>query len=350
MHNRTLVLSTLMLGGLLLSARAVFASCGQAFCPLETSTAIESYPHGGELQLNLSYEYIDLDDVYVGRSSADVGDIPRPHDEQFTSNQTVKLSLDYGVTPRLSLGLLLPFLDRLHQHVDNEEQEVIGGGLGDTEIVRVTNRWRYREVGDLQATARYLLLPPTTPSSPALSLLLGVKLPTGRTGVDNKEGEKAELTLQPGNGSWDGIVGLSYVQKFSVSTLHGETALAPLFVTALARFPVGVGKFGYEPGTDLLMNVGLAYPLFRKLEVLGQINSHYRDRDAIGHAPGVEQADTGREALFLSPGIRYHLTERLTLYALMQFAVYRRVNGIQLTSDWNFTSGMSYRFDLFSQT
>jgi len=33
----------------------------------------------------------------------------------------------------------------------------------------------------------------------------------------------------------------------------------------------------------------------------------------------------------------------------MQCAVYRQVNGIQLTADWNFTSGVFYRFDLFSQ-
>lgn len=70
--------------------------------------------------------------------------------------------------------------------------------------------------------------------------------------------------------------------------------------------------------------------------------------DGVGHAPGVVQADTGREQLFLSPGVRYHITDSMAAYAFMQFAVYRRVNGIQLTSDWNFTSGIFYRFDLFS--
>jgi hypothetical protein len=299
------------------------------------------------VHLNLVYEFIDLDDPFIGASSAQVGEIPRDHDEQFTRNQTVKFSLDYGVTSRLTVGVLLPFLDRLHQHRAHEEEEVAGSPDG-TEIVDVTERWRYQEFGDMQVTGRYLLLQPATPLRPALSLILGAKLPTGRTGVSNGEGERAELTLQPGNGSWDGIIGLSYVQNFSVSTLRQETALAPVFATALGRFPVGVGKFGYEPGGELFLNVGLAYPLMRKLDVLGQINFHYRDRDAVGHAPGVEQADTGRETLFHSPGIRYHLTDNLALYTFMQFAVYRRVNGIQLTSDWNLTSGISYRFNLVS--
>jgi hypothetical protein len=94
----------------------------------------------------------------------------------------------------------------------------------------------------------------------------------------------------------------------------------------------------------------VAYPLLRNLDFLAQVNFHYRDRDDVGHAPGVEQADSGRETLFLSPGFRYHITEKIAFYTLMQFAVYRRVNGIQLTSDWNFTSGISYRFNLFSET
>lgn len=347
MKSWTLAASALMFGLSIALPSRPLASCGQAFCPIETSTTAERHPHGGELHLNLVHEFIDLDDPFINTGSARVGEIPRDHDEQFTRNQTVKFSLDYGLTSRLTVGVLLPFLDRLHQHLAHEEEEVAGSPDG-TEIVDVTERWRYQEFGDMQVTGRYLLLQPATPLRPALSLILGAKLPTGRTGVRNNEGEEAELTLQPGNSSWDGIIGLSYVQNFSVSTLRKETALAPVFATALGRFPVGVGKFGYEPGGELFVNVGLAYPLMRKLDVLGQINFHYRDRDAVGHARGVEQADTGRETLFLSPGVRYHLTDNLALYTFMQFAVYRRVNGIQLTSDWNLTSGISYRFNLVS--
>ena len=117
----------------------------------------------------------------------------------------------------------------------------------------------------------------------------------------------------------------------------------------LGRFPIGKGKFGYRPGGEMFLNVGAAYPLLRRVDLLAQVNFHYRDRDDVGHAPGVEQEDSGRETIFLSPGLRYHLSDHLAVYAFMQFAVYRRVNGIQLTSDWNFTSGLSYRFNLFSQ-
>jgi hypothetical protein len=279
------------------------------------------------------------------------------HNEISTRNSTYKFTLDYGITPRFTLGVLFPLLDRLHRHVEHgEDGDHDGGGEHDThnegvaqeEETRIPSRWRYIAFGDMQVTARYLLLPAATPYSPSLLLIFGAKLPTGRTSVKNDEGQEAELTLQPGNGSWDGIWGVSYVQNFSVATLRREAALAPLFATVLWRFPVGVGKFGYEPGSELFLNIGTAYPLWRKLELLGQMNFHYKDRDDVGHASGVVRADTGREQLFLSPGVRYHLTDSLVVYTFTQFAVYRRVNGIQLTSDWNFTAGMFYRFTLFS--
>ena len=348
MKNTLLAIGALVLCALFAIPQHLLASCGQAFCPIETSSLVENPLGGGQLYLNFVYEYIDQDRPYIGTSSARVGELPRPHDEVSTRNSTYKFTLDYGITPRFTIGALFPILDRLHRHIDNEEQEVIGGGLGDTELVRVPNRWRYIEFGDMQVTGRYLLLQQATPYDPSLSLIAGMKLPTGRTGVRNGEGEKAELTLQPGNGSWDGIVGFSFVKNFSVSTVRREAALAPFFMTAIGRFPVSVGKFGYSPGGEMFLNIGTAYPLFRKFDLLAQINFHYKDRDDIGHAPGVEQADTGREELFLSPGVRYHLTDNMAVYTLMQFAVYRRVNGIQLTSDWNFTSGVFYRFNLFS--
>ena len=64
------LVSTVVVCLALASPNTLQASCGQAFCPIETSTTTERYPHGGELQLNLVYEFIDLDDPYIGTSSA----------------------------------------------------------------------------------------------------------------------------------------------------------------------------------------------------------------------------------------------------------------------------------------
>ena len=345
-----IVVGIMLLSGLLLAPAQLLASCGQAFCPIETSSLAERPLLSGHLSLNIVHEYIDSDQPRIGTSQARVGEIPRDHDEVFTQNHTTKFSLDYGITPRLSVGILIPFLQRHHRHIDKVEQEIdeetVGGGLVETEFVDVVERWTYQQLGDIQLTARYRLNQPLSPLQPSFSLIVGAKLPTGKTDFTNDTGEEAELTLQPGNGSWDGIVGFSYLQSLSLKTLRGKTALAPVFVTALSQFPVSVGKFGFQPGTELFFNIGFAYPVFRDIEFLGQINFHYQDRVSVGHAPGVEQPDTGRETLFLSPGIRYQLTKNIHLYTLAQFPVYQRVNGIQIASDWNLTTGVSFRFHL----
>jgi hypothetical protein len=185
--------------------RILFASCGQAFCPIETATTTERHPHSGELQFNLTYEFIDLDDPYIGTGSARVGEIPRAHDEQFTRNHTVKFSLDYGITPRLTIGVLLPFLDRLHQHLAHEEEEVVGGSE-ETEIVDETERWRYQEPGDIQITGRYLLLPPITPLSPPLSFVFGTEITQpGQTPAKSKDvGESIVEITTGGTRRWSG--------------------------------------------------------------------------------------------------------------------------------------------------
>ena len=195
------------------SQTRLLASCSQAFCPIETSTSTERPLLERQLSLNLVYEFIDQDQPYIGASSARVGQLPRDHEEQFTRNHTYKLFLDYGLTSRLTVGVMLPFIDRLHQHLSHEHQdsELIGADLSEHEMPgralvngahHKAERWRYQEFGDMQVTTRYLLLQPETPLKPALSLIFGAKLPTGRTGLSNGD-EKAELTLQPGNGSWD---------------------------------------------------------------------------------------------------------------------------------------------------
>ena len=98
------------------------------------------------------------------------------------------------------------------------------------------------------------------------------------------------------------------MQNFAAGTLRYEMALDPVFLGVLGRFSLGVGKFGYELGGEMFLKFGITYPLLRKLALLVQVNFYYRDCDSLGHAPGVDPVYSGREELFLSPGLHYHVT------------------------------------------
>jgi hypothetical protein len=81
MRHSILVFYAAAVGLALTLPSRLFASCGQAFCPIETSSLVENPLGGGQLYLNFIYEYIDQDEPYIGTSSASVGELPRAHDE-----------------------------------------------------------------------------------------------------------------------------------------------------------------------------------------------------------------------------------------------------------------------------
>ena len=91
MKRRTLTICAAALTVLFGLPHRLLASCGQAFCPIETSTLTENPLGGGQLYLNLVYEFIDQDQPFIGTTKARVGQLPRDHDEQFTHNNTLKL-------------------------------------------------------------------------------------------------------------------------------------------------------------------------------------------------------------------------------------------------------------------
>ncbi len=349
----------------LMLARAAVGSCGQAACTVDTRLSAEPLRKAGQLRLDLRMEYIEQDQPWVGFHSAEVGAIERPdHQEVSSTNLTWKLGAQWAVTDRWAVSLMLPIAHREHFHLATPEhhddtdsgddhgdgahtEEPAGGGevtIGDA--TGIPERWNFTNIGDIQLTARYTLLQQPTPTDWGLQAFAGVKLPTGATNERNGDGEKAEMTLQPGTGSVDPIVGVNVLRDFPVTTLRGDAGAMPSFAGAMLRTPGSDGTYGYRPGTELLVNLGTSYPLTKRLSATGQLNFRYKDSDHVGDAPGVDKDFTGGEYLYVTPGLALQLAERLNALALVQVPVMQRVNGIQLVSWWNLLVGLSYELDV----
>ncbi|HEU5311668.1 MAG TPA: hypothetical protein VFV24_09475, partial [Candidatus Eisenbacteria bacterium] len=71
-----------------------FASCGSESCPLDHASRWSERPFTFEL----SYQYLDQDQPRTGTDDADVGAIPRHHDEVRTLNRitTARAGLRHG--------------------------------------------------------------------------------------------------------------------------------------------------------------------------------------------------------------------------------------------------------------
>ena len=143
----------------------------------------------------------------------------------------------------------------------------------------------------------------------------------------------AERSLQPGSGTTDAVLGVSYhaaLPQWSSSW----------FVQATVQKPLGE-RDGYKPGTQVGFDVGVQYDAKETLSLLLQVNTLVRGRDSGREA---EPEDTGRTVVALSPGVSYAASDAVSVYGFVQKPIYQRVNGVQLTADWSGVVGLRTRF------
>lgn len=307
------------------------ASCGSYSCPIDVAGLEVPKPGAGSsrhLSLDASYQYIDQNAPRAGLHRAAIGEVPNPeHNEVRTINRLLNLRADYNLDTRWGFAVLLPLITRTHDHIEVAS--------GDNE------HWSISGAGDVVAQARYAVLPRTETGAPRVLISGGVKLPTGRTGARNDEGEVADPTLQPGSGSWDLLFGATYEQDIlTVPMLTGDWARLPFFASAQYK-QNNPGTNGYRFGDEAQANLGAAYALLRPLDFLLQSNFRVRMRDYNGDT-GEDTAFTGGNFLYMSPGLRVKLSPSLSAYGYLQLPLYQRVNQEQLTADRHWLFGLSY--------
>lgn len=300
------------------------ASCGQAFCSINTNWHAQGVWTEPGLRLDLQYQFIDQDQLRRGSHEASVGDVPRHHDELRTINRNWLGTLDYAIDPRWGVSVTLPVTSRSHSHVHNHHED-------DGSIAHETEAWNFSRVGDMRVVGRYQLMGDGL--SPSAGVNFGVKLPTGSHKVDNADGQRAERSLQPGTGTTDAIVGAWYRLPLG----DGDSAL---FAQATAQAAVGPSD-GFRPGNQYSVDVGWQTQLAPQWAAFVQANFQLRSRD---RGVDAEPEDSGSRKLFLSPGLSYAIARNFQVYAFAQLPVRQYVNGVQLTADWAAMLGVSKSF------
>jgi hypothetical protein len=301
---------------------AVHASCGAAFCLVNTDWSSQGAWNEPGMRFDLRYEAIDLDQPRAGRERIAVGAIARHHDEVETRNQNLIAGLDWNFSPAWGASITLPYVDRRHHHIHNHRGE------------RLDERWSFRGPGDARVQVRYEALPMTDAETPrAAGFTLGLKLPTGKYDAANGEGAAAERTLQPGSGTTDALIGIYW---HGVSPQSGWS----WFTRLQGTLPINT-RDGFKPGRQVQLDAGVRYPLGANVGLMLQANLQAKGRDEGFNA---EPADSGQRAAYLSPGVSWNLGNHAQAYAYVQVPVYQFVNGVQLTADWSALAGVSWRF------
>ena len=231
------------------------ASCGSAFCSVNTSWDLLGGRAEPGALLDLRYENIKQDQPRSGSDKVGVGQIPRHHDEVFTKNNNWLGTFDYAFNADWGINLSAPLVDREHLHIHNHMGQ------------QLPESWNFTALGDARVVGRFRLS--STESHDAHELgsagvTFGLKLPTGRTNVRNAGGELAERTLQPGTGTTDALLGAYLFRALPMKDLSW-------FAQAQLQLPMN-SRDGYRPGQRLTMDAGLRYDLTGQVSLLLQAN------------------------------------------------------------------------------
>ncbi|HEV8094887.1 MAG TPA: hypothetical protein VGP71_04105 [Burkholderiales bacterium] len=308
----------------LLAAPGALATCGSAFCTINTNWDAHGAWAEPGWRLDLRYERITQDQPQAGSDRISVGQLPRHHDEVFTKNRNWLATFDYTFNVDWAVSLALPYVDRSHFHIHNHHGQPL------------PESWDFSDAGDARVLGRYRLATfedRDTPKLGTVGLSFGLKLPTGRTDVRNASGDLAERSLQPGTGTTDALLGAYYAQLLPMKDLSW-------FVQATAQVPVNSND-GFKPGRRLSIDAGLRYDAMESLSLMLQVNGLFRSRDSGVNA---EPDDSGGTSWFLSPGFSVAITKDARLYAFHQIPIHQHVNGVQLTARSASLLGLSLRF------
>ena len=305
-----------LLLGLSLSPAAM-ASCGSAFCTVNTNWTAESALAEARSSYDLRYESINQDQPMAGSERIAVGQVPHHHDEVSTFNRNLLASYSHNFGSGWGLTISAPLGQRNHEH--------------DHHGAKITETWRFTEPGDARVSARYQLLATANPLAPSVGgITFGLKLPTGKIDVRNEEGELAERSLQPGTGTTDLLLGGYFHHK-----LVREDA--SWFVQAQYQHALN-SHAQFKPGAQLGFDLGYRKGVGQKLGLMVQLNVLHKQSDSGAEA---EPADSGGRFVFASPGISYALPGGAQLYGFVQQPLYRHVNGVQLSAARAFLVGVS---------
>jgi hypothetical protein len=202
-----------------------------------------------------------------------------------------------------------------------------------------------------------------------MAVLLGIKFPTGRANLTDALGERFETEFQPGTGSWDGLFGLAYTQRFGLWSFDAnvlyqlssegaqETNMGDRFLYNAA---ISYRLFGGTQTPSGRMNAGAPFaepPMYHggpkshhheepaaprgpAFDVILELNGEWHGRQVIG---GVTDPNSGGNVVYLSPGVRFSM-DKWSAFASVGFPVVNQMYGIQAEPDWRLLTGVAVSF------
>ncbi|MHB1272955.1 MAG: hypothetical protein ACYCZD_09345 [Rhodanobacter sp.] len=280
-----------------------------------------SYSHYDRNQLTLN-GFLALDAIFLGNIA--VEDVK-------SDSLTYNLAARYGVSPRLTLNLDVPYLGR---HTTYQK-----GGAGGSAAAIAEEKTNGTGIGDVSFSANYKLFPETE-SRPDTVLTFGFTAPTGRApyGIPWKtiqpDGDQnlrfAVPEKQPtGNGVWQANVGMSAVKTMDPAIVFANLGYIHSFPRSFDD--IDTDPQTRSPGTVKLGNsyyfgAGVAFAFNERTSMSLSFNDKLSNKASLHQkgSPWTKVIGSDANAATFNMGVTYALSQHTTLVTLL---------GIGLTPD-----------------
>ena len=264
-----------------------------------------------------------LSHLYSRRGSLFSGsdEVPNSEDSSMEEHRAV-FGFTHGVTPALSLSLLLPVLRKESSFQDElgETQRRRSEGLGDAALLG-----KYRFFSEYWSQSAF-----------HVAAFGGLELPTGSS--KERYGDVfLPFSMQPGSGSVDAFGGV-------VLTL----SIARFRFDALALYKANnEGSRDFSEGDFFVLGTSFAYRFYHAKypgpSASAKVGLSWRQEDP-DELAGAVVDDTGLSELRLIAGLTYHPYPEIDLVASVEVPVYGDYDGEQLGLDVRTFFGFGIRF------
>ncbi len=294
-------------------------ACCSAGTPIMSSLEVSATP-ANTWQFSLLYEYNYLNDVLSGSDKVK-GIFNR-------LSQSVLFETSFGLNDYLAFTSILG----LTQHTRE---------LNSANIFNSKEKITTRGFSDVLFLIKYNVMPLNIFTQRQISIGVGVKIPTGKSDLTNN-GFLLAADMQPGTGSWDGLIWAYFFQGFLPLSRFS------LFINSTYRFNGTNNRFqlsgpdfkGYKFGNVFLLTTGTSY----RTNSIFDFSISFRYRNVQDDFfSGSEIPNTGGHWVNIVPGININF-ESLSLRLAGQIPVFRDLNGIQLTTSHTISLSIFYNF------
>ena len=302
-------------------------SIGQSCCsggvPLSNNLGMPAGKQG-LIQLTLSYDYNNLNTLKAGWEQLD---------DDSRERLTHSFLLNWGVnlSKKLSVEGILSFIQQ-----ERRITQLVGSDIA-----------RTRGLGDAVFLVNYSLFS-SQDQSKNLRLALGFKAPLGDFNQRSPLGPVYNAELQPGSGSWDGILWTQWASAFSFRP--SLTYHVTLAYSTKGRNDAYLGDQLYQFGNEIQLSSGLADRIFLGKKILDPaLSLRYRNASVDRFNEAVLPA-TGGQWIFLEPSIAWWLNPNFSVNLKSSSPVMAFVEDTQFSPTFRFTLGIFYRFSAWNKT